>query len=79
MAIPGNSKKDNFSKAIIKEVIPGKEISGNYMHYNLGTGILGNPRQSNSRHGNCRPFQLRQFQDIEGNTISGNSRRRDSI
>ena len=65
MAIPGNSNKDNFSKAIIKKAIPGKAISGNYMQCNSRNGYVGQSK--------AKQFQPRQFQNIPGKAISGNS------
>ena len=71
MAIPGNSRKSNFSKAIIKRQFHSRQLKAITRNAISEIAILGNPRQSNSRHGNFRQFQPRQFQDIPGKAISG--------
>ena len=73
MAIPGNSRKGNFSKAIIKRQFQAMQFQAITCNAIPGMGILGNPRQSYSRHGNCRQFQPTQFQGIPGKKISNNS------
>ena len=52
MAILGNSRKGNFSKAIRKRQYQAKQFQAITCNAITGTSVLGNLRHSNSTHGN---------------------------